>query len=97
MDLRNVTLNNDKWPSVIPSGLYKLNMNFTFENILFFSVTFNIDIVSDIKTSFWWTVKPWLNLIHLFGLIYYLEMTTEYLAPAFSHVFICLLFLSINT
>lgn len=47
-DVRNLTINDNNWPSPIPTGFYRIEM--LIANVWFLQI--DTEIISDIKTSF---------------------------------------------
>ncbi len=46
--MKNITLNDNGWPSIIPSGVYRTDL--TFKGVM--NIQIESDFWSDIKTSF---------------------------------------------
>lgn len=52
VDFRNLTIDDTKWASVFPSGLYKYDFLLFEPQIQLLSINFTMEVKSEIKTSF---------------------------------------------
>lgn len=56
----NITLDNTAWLSIYPTGMYRFNFTLSTPDRDTFTLLYNIEVNSEIKTSFWFEFR-WLQ------------------------------------